>query len=551
MTTIKKHLDIWSAISLVVLGGYVLFLIYPMLYLVVASLTSSATEGITFEYYQKFLQYPYYFNTLINSFKISLSVTILTLLIGTPVAYFFNMYDIKGKATLQIFIILASMSAPFIGAYSWILLLGRNGVVTNFFADYLNIKLPDIYGFSGILLVLTLQLFPLIFLYINGAMKNIDNTLLEAADNLGNTGIRRFKSIVLPLILPTMLAGSLLVFMRSFADFGTPMLIGEGYRTFPVLIFSEFIGEVTKERGFASAISIIAIGITTIFFLIQNYISKRKKFSMNALHPIEVKKMSGLKNTLMHLYIYIVVGVAMLPQAYVIYTSFKNTKGLLFIEGYSLMSYTEAFKRLGNAIQNSFYIGGIALVAIVLIAVLIAYISVRRANFFTKLIDTLSMIPYIIPGSVMGISLLVAFINPPFSFAGGVFIMVVALVIRRLPYTIRSSTAILQQISISIEEAAISLGASNLKTFIKITVPMMSAGVISGAILSWTTIITELSTGIILYTGRTKTLTIAIYTEVIRGNYGIAAALSTLLTVLTATSLILFMRISKNKDLSV
>jgi iron(III) transport system permease protein len=161
------------------------------------------------------------------------------------------------------------------------------------------------------------------------------------------------------------------------------------------------------------------------------------------------------------------------------------------------------------------------------------------------------MIPYIIPGSVMGISLLVAFLNPPFRLAGGITIMVVALVIRRLPYTIRSSSAILQQISISIEEAAISLGASNLKTFFKITVPMMSAGVIAGAILSWTTIITELATGIILYTGRTKTLTIAIYTEVIRGNYGIAAALSTILTILTAGSLILFMKFSKNKDLSV
>ena len=215
------------------------------------------------------------------------------------------------------------------------------------------------------------------------------------------------------------------------------------------------------------------------------------------------------------------------------------------------MSYTQAFDRLGNSIQNTFIIGGLALVIIVLLAILIAYISVRRPNVLTKFIDTLSMIPYIIPGSVLGISLLAAFLTPPLRLAGGITIMVVALVIRRLPYTIRSSAAILQQISISIEEAAISLGASNLKTFFKITVPMMSAGVISGAILSWTTIITELATGIILYTGRTKTLTIAIYTEVIRGNYGIAAALSTILTILTAGSLILFMKFSKNKDLSV
>lgn len=528
-----------------------LFLIYPMFNLVVESLVNKETQTLSFEYYQKFFQFPYYSNTLINSFKVTVAVTILTLLIGTPMAYFFNMYEIKGKSWLQILIIISSMSAPFIGAYSWILLLGRNGVFTNFFKTTFNIQIPDIYGFNGILMVLTLQLFPLIFLYINGAMKNVDNTLLEAAENLGYTGLRRFRTIVFPLILPTILAGSLLVFMRAFADFGTPMLIGEGYRTFPVLIFSEFIGEVTGDKGFAAAISIIAIGITTIFFLVQSYISNRKKFSMSALHPIEPKKIGGIKNVILHLYIYLVIGIAMLPQGYVIYTSFLNTKGMLFIEGYSLMSYTQAFDRLGNSIQNTFIIGGLSLIIIVLLAILIAYISVRRPNILTKFIDTLSMIPYIIPGSVLGISLLAAFLTPPLRLAGGVTIMVIALVIRRLPYTIRSSAAILQQISISIEEAAISLGASNLKTFFKITVPMMSAGVIAGAILSWTTIITELATGIILYTGRTKTLTIAIYTEVIRGNYGIAAALSTILTILTAGSLILFMKFSKNKDLSV
>jgi len=547
----KRKLDIWTTISFVILITYVLFLIYPMFNLVVESLVNKETQTLSFEYYQKFFRFPYYSNTLINSFKVTVAVTFLTLLIGTPMAYFFNMYEIKGKSWLQILIIISSMSAPFIGAYSWILLLGRNGVITNFFKSVLNIQIPDIYGFNGILMVLTLQLFPLIFLYINGAMKNVDNTLLEAAENLGYTGLKRFKTIVFPLILPTILAGSLLVFMRAFADFGTPMLIGEGYRTFPVLIFSEFIGEVSGDRGFAAAISIIAIGITTVFFLVQSYISNRKKFSMSALHPIEPKKIGGIKNVLLHLYIYIVIGVAMLPQGYVIYTSFLNTKGMLFVDGYSFMSYTQAFKRLGNSIQNTFVIGGLSLVIIVLLAILIAYISVRRPNILTKLIDTLSMIPYIIPGSVLGISLLAAFLTPPLRLAGGVTIMVIALVIRRLPYTIRSSAAILQQISISIEEAAISLGASNLKTFFKITVPMMSAGVIAGAILSWTTIITELATGIILYTGRTKTLTIAIYTEVIRGNYGIAAALSTILTILTAGSLILFMKFSKNKDLSV
>ena len=192
----------------------------------------------------------------------------------------------------------------------------------------------------------------------------------------------------------------------------------------------------------------------------------------------------------------------------------------------------------------------LALVVIVLLAVLIAYLVVRRRNALTNVVDILSMIPYIVPGTVLGIALLIGFNKPPLLISGTMLIMVVALIIRRLPYTIRSSVAILQQIPMSIEEAAISLGASKMKAFFRITVPMMASGIISGAILSWVTMISELSTAIILYTGKTKTLTVAIYTEVIRGNYGTAAALSTIMTILTVISLLAFSKLNGGKDIS-
>ena len=133
---------------------------------------------------------------------------------------------------------------------------------------------------------------------------------------------------------------------------------------------------------------------------------------------------------------------------------------------------------------------------------------------------------------------------------GTAFILIMSLSVRRLPYTIRSSVASLQQISPSIEEAAESLGSSRLNTFTKITTPMMLSGIISGAILSWLTMISELSTSILLYNVKTRTMTVSIYTEVLRGNYGVAAALSTILTVLTVTSLLLFMKISKNNSIT-
>ena len=546
----KPKFDLWTVVMFGLLGLYGVFLIYPMMNLLAQAVIDKETGAFTLAYFVEFFSTPYYFNTLVNSFKVTIWVTILTVIIATPLAYIFTRYEIKGKGLLRILIILSSMSAPFIGAYSWILLLGRNGVITVFFRDVLRINIPNIYGFIGILLVLTLQLYPLIFLYVSGALKNVDNSLLEASENLGVSGVKRFFMIVIPLITPTLFAGGLLVFMRALADFGTPMLIGEGFRTFPVTIFNEFISEIGGDDGFAAAISIVAIIITTMVFLVQKYLSSRKTFTMTVLNKIRPEKITGVKNFLVHAYSYTLVSISIMPQIYIFYTSFKNTKGLTFAPGYSLQSYYNAFDKVGKAITNTITIPAISLVFIIFLAVLLAYISVRRSGVFSNVLDSISMVPYIIPGSVVGIALLIAFNKPPLILSGTMLIMVVGLVIRRLPYTIRSSAAILQQISINIEEAALSLGSSKLNTFYRITMPMMAAGIVSGAILSWITMISELSTAILLYTGRTQTLTVAIYTQIIRGNYGISAALSTILAVLTVTSLLIFNKVSKGGDLS-
>lgn len=546
----KFKLDIWTYVTLVTIGLYGLFLISPLVRIFIQSFVDKDSGAFTLNYFTKFFGKSYYLQTLRNSFLVSISATFTSLLLGTPLAYLFAIYRIKGKKLLNILIIIASMSAPFIGAYSWILLLGRNGMITNFTRNIFGFTPPDIYGFGGILLVFTLQLFPLIYLYVSGALKNMDNSLLEAADNMGCTGFRKLIKIVVPLILPTILAGTLLVFMRALADFGTPMLIGEGYRTFPVLIFSEFVSEVGGDDGFACAIAVVAIVITTIVFLVQKYLSNRSSFSISSLRPIEAKEVKGVKGFLVHLFIYSLIGLAVLPQTYVIYTSFLKTKNMLFIDGYSLASYSNLFSKSLRAVQNTIVIPLISLCIIILLAVLIAYITVRRRNTLSGIIDAVSMVPYIVPGIVLGIGLLISFNKRPLLLSGSMLIMVVALVIRRLPYTIRSSVAILQRIPICVEEAALSLGSSKTNTFFKITFPMMSSGIVAGAILSWVTMISELSTAIILYTGRTKTLTVEIYTEVIRGNYGIAAALSTILTILTVASLLVFMKVSKRGDIS-
>lgn len=546
---VKPRKDVWMVISAVILALYALFMIYPLFMLLRNAVIDSGGQ-FTLDYFVKFLSKQYYLGTVLNSFKVSISATILTMIIGVPLAYFYNMYEIKGARFLQIIIILCSMSAPFIGAYSWILLLGRNGLITNFIKNLTGIKLPSIYGFGGILLVLCLQLYPLVFLYVSGALKNVDNTLLEASENMGCTGLKRFFTVIIPLCAPTIIAAMLMVFMRAFADFGTPLFIGEGYRTFPVEIYNSFMSETGGDTHFASAVAVIAIIITAIIFLFQRFVNSKFQFTMNALHPIERKKAKGVRGVLIHLFCYGVVTVAYAPQLYVIYTSFQNTSGKLFVDGYSLNSYVDAFSKLGNAIPNTFLIGGVALIIIVALSILVAYLVVRRSNIVSKFIDTLSMVPYVIPGSVVGIALIMAFSSGPIVLVGTATIMIVALVIRRNSYTIRSSVATLQQIPMSIEEAAISLGSSKMKAFFKVTMPMMANGIISGALLSWIAIITELSTGILLYNWRTTTLTIQIYTYVSRGSYGVAAAMACVLTVMTTISLLIFIKFSKNKNIT-
>ena len=549
MTRKKMRMDVWFVITIVLLLLYILFLIYPLGNLFKMAFHNG--EHFTLDYFITFFTKKYYTVTIANSFKVSTAATIVSMIVGVTMGYFYAVYEIKLAKTVRMCVILATMSAPFVGAYAWILLLGRNGAITVFLQKlFPAIEIPSIYGFGGILLVFTTQLFPLVFLYIVGAMSKMDNSLMEASLNMGCSGIRRFFKVIIPLIMPSILASALLVFIRALSDFGTPLLLGEGYRTFPVALYNEFVGEVSQNKGFASAIAIVAILITCVIYIIQNIATAKTSFAMNALNPVPKKKLKGLPNILVHFYIYLVTGIAILPQVYVTYCSFRNTSGQLYVEGYSLDSYRDMFGRLGRSVLNTITIPLTSLVFVLVIAVLIAYISVRRRNALTSTVDMISMIPYIIPGTVVGIAMVTSFNKEPLILTATTSIMIISLVIRRLPYTIRSSVATLQQIPISIEEAAISLGSSKLKTFVKITVPMMSSGIIAGAILSWVTLITELSTAIFLYTSRTQTLTVAIYTQIVRGHYGVASAMATLLTLITIVSMVVFNLVNPDGDVT-
>ena len=548
----KKTSPLWSFIALAILALFIIFVVYPLVLVLYKSVINPGDHSFTIENFTRFFSRKYYTNTLKNSFKVTVVATLISATLGLTIAYITKQYKIRFSSALNIAIVLSYLSPPFIGAYAWIQLLGRKGIFTNILNRLPGVNFEGIYGFAGIVLVFSLQSFPLVYMYVCGALENLDNSLNEAAESLGANNVQRVAGIILPLVLPTVLASSLLVFMRVFSDFGTPMLIGEGYRTFPVVLYNQFMGEVTNDSYFAAALCVIIMFITLFFFFLQRYIAAKHSYSMSALKPMQPRDQRPLPRILCHAFVYLVVLIALLPQITVIVTSFlkESTPGI-FTREFSLINYRTIFSKNPLVIPNTYLFGLCAIALVVVFGVLIAYLAVRRRSVITSTLDTLTMLPYIIPGSVLGICFLYAFARRPLALTGTAWIIIIALTVRRMPYTIRSSTAIISQISPSIEEAAVSLGASEFRSFEEVTLPMMLPGVISGAIMSWVTVISELSSSIMLYRASTQTLTVSVYTEVIRDCFGNAAAYSTVLTVTSVLSMLLFFKLTGKRNISV
>lgn len=538
----KFRVDGWTAIAIVITVFYLLIAVWPLGGVLWQSFVSD--RGFSLDGFASFFSSPLYYSTLVNSIVLTITVTALSLAVAFPMAYSLTMYRVRGAGVAQVLLVASMMSPPFIGAYAWILLLGNNGIVTNLLDSILGVEVPSIYGFAGIVLVLTLQLVPLIFTYLMGAWKTVDVSLLEAAESMGVTGFRRAWKVIAPLLWPTILAGSLLVFVRAFADFGTPMLIGQGFRTVPVLIYSSFVGEVSTNHGFAATVCVVVMVVTLGAFLLQKYFAGRSSFAMTAMRPIEPRRMTRLAGVVVYTYVYGFLVLALAPLAVVVVSAFRNTLYGQFIAGFSFDNFVRASRDIWRYVGNTFSLGLTALVFLVIVAILVSYLTVRRRGPLSNLLDSLTMVPYVVPGLVIGIAMVTAFSSPPILLAGTAAIMVIALMMRRIPYSVRSVTALLYQLSPSVEEAAESLGASKLRSMVRVVIPALAPGIISGAVLSWVTIITELSTTLFLYNTKTQTLSLGIYASVLRGQLGTAAALSTILLGLTVASLVLFLRVA-------
>ena len=538
--------DFWFFTKLFVILGMSLFIVYPFYTILTKSVFSNKEEGLTLYNFIRFFTKPYYYQTLIRSLVVCGVTVLTTTLIGVPIAYVMTRYNVAGKQLLHILIIMSLMSPPFIVAYSWIILMGRNGLIAKLFG-MLGMTAPTIYGREGIIFVFTLHLFPYIYLYTSGAMNSIDSSLEEAAENLGMSKLKRIWTVTLPVILPSILAGCVMVFMTALADFGTPMLLGEGYTVLPVLVYNEYMSESAVNPYMASALSVIIVGCSLAVLAFQKLVIDKRNYQMSSLRPPQEAKLTGWKRFAVSVPIWIVVFLAFLPQIVVVCQSFVERSFSGMVKGINFSNYEAILSRLGTNIRNTYVFSLVAIVFIVILGILVSYILVRKKGKVANLIDTLIMFPYVIPGSVLGIGLIVAFNRKPLILVGTSAIMIISYIVRKLPYTVRSGSAFLYQMDPFIEEASVNLGVSPMKTFFTVTARMMLPGIMSGAVLSWITCINELSSSIMLYSGKTSTIAVAIYQEVTRMSDGTAAALATILTVTTIISLLIVFRLTKGK----
>jgi iron(III) transport system permease protein len=543
----RLSIDFWSVVMALSLLVVALVLVWPILQVLLLGFFDPESHQVSFGGYVRLLTHPYYLGALWNTVLVGVGGMVGACLLGVPLAYCMARYVVKGRGVITTLAVMALVSPPFIGAYSWIVVLGNSGWLTLQMKS-LGITLPTIYGMPGIILVFSLKFFPFVYLMTESALRNINRSFEEAAENLGCNSRQRFFKVTLPLVFPATSSGAILCFVLSIADFGTPSIIGRDLRTLSTLAYNQYTSEMGGTPTMAVSISMLMIVISMLAVMLQRHLIGKRRYAGSMTNRHVQEPIAGLPAVAVHALCYGVVGLATLPIAVVVYTSFLQTKGPVFSGGFGLNSYARVITEVPDVIFNTFSFSLIATLLITMAGGLMSYIIVRRESKWAGFLDSILMVPYVVPGVVMAIGFLLTFNKAPLDLVGTGSIIVLILFIRRLPYGVRATSSVLRQIKPSIEEAAVSLGASPAKAFLTVTVPLMLPGIIAGAMMSFITAINELSSTLLLYTARTTTMPVKVYSAVLDGEFGIAAALSTLLLVSSGLCVYGVLHFSQSKE---
>lgn len=525
--------DGWSAVLALgwLLAG--LLVVYPLGAVLLASVRDGA-GGPTLAHWRAVALDPGCRAAIARSLGVALAASLGAVLLGLPLALCVARWRVPGRRALTVGALLTLVSPPFVGAYAWILLLGQQGLLRGALRA-IGLEPPPIYGPGGVILVLALQHYPYVFLLASAGLSAVDRSLEEAAESLGATPWRRLLRVTLPLVAPSLAAGGLLAFTGALANFGTPMVLASDWPLLPTLTYDLYTSEVARDPGRAAALGLVLVLLAAAGLGLERRVAGRRRVHGSLLRRAALRPLEGARRVWVPLLAWGIVGLGALPLLTVVGCSFRATRGPVFQPGLALTSYRTVLREAPRALENSLLYALAAALLIAALGALLGYLLARRPSAPARALDATLMVPYVLPGTVLGIGFLLAFHRLGLTGTGAVLIL--AGLVRRLPSAVRGSQAILLQVDPALEDAARSLGAAPGRAFLRVTLPLMTPGVLAGALLGWVSVVNELSAALLLYTGRTITAPVLIYQAVLDGAYGPAAALSTLLLVATGATL--------------
>ena len=529
------------------------FLIYPLIRLFYDAFTTEQGQLTLINFYQFFTD-SYYLKALVNSLLLGVATVMTTSVVGIAIAYLLLRYDFPGRNLFSYLTIVPMIMPPLVGVMGFVFILGRAGTVNVILMDYLGFTKPInfMYGIHGVLLVETLHLFPLMTLSIVDALGKVDPSLDEAAESIGSRGLRKFWDITFPLTTPGYVSGALLVFIWTFADFATPLVVGisDLLASQAYLNIVQFVDRRLFKMGIV--ISAIMVILAILFLIIAKQYVAIKDYSSLSYSKIERKKLSPLAQAGAVAFLIIVLLFAFIPYLGIGLDSFGRGWALTPLPvKYTLQYFKRVSIETPKFILNSLLYSGISVLICIAVGVPVAWIMARTKAPGRDLLDSLTTLILALPGTGIGIAYMRAFREPlPFmstALIGLWLVIPIVLGVRRMPYTVRGTFASLQIVHKSFEEAAESVGAKKTTTFKDVTLPLIWKGVLVGSLYSFILGLQEASATLLLVVPGHEMMTVGIFNFYIGGSVNEAAALGFILIILGAVCLFVISKVAGTK----
>ena len=528
----------------------VLFLVYPLCRIFYDAVTDEAGR-FTLANFHAFFTDHFYLRSLWNSLVLGVATVITTSILGIAVAFLLVRYNFWGRNLFSYLTIIPIISPPLVGVLGFTFILGRAGTVNVLLMDWLDVLKPVnfMYGIHGVVLVETLHLFPMITLNVVDALGKIDPSLEEAAESLGARGWKKFWTVTLPLTTPGYVAGALLVFIWTFSDFATPLVLGvqDLLAAQAYLNIVQFVDRRIFRMGIV--ISALMVLLAVLFLIVARHYVAMKDYSSLSYSKIERRRLSTPRQTLVVVFFSLVMLFSFIPYIGVTLASLGKGWSLTpFPVAYTLQYYERVIVETPKYIVNSFLYSGIAVALCIAIGVPIAWLLGRSTVPGRGALDALNTLILAIPGTAIGIAYIRAFhVEIPglgVALTSVWIIMPLVLAVRRLPYTVRGSYASLLLVHTSMEEAAATVGATGFRTFRDITLPLIWKGVLVGGLFSFMTSLQEASATLFLSLGGWEMMTVGIFNFYIAGSANEAAALGFILIIVASISVIVINKVA-------